>query len=92
MGIEEEDGDREHLDSMHLQELGDEREIGVLPAHTFVRDGERELQACGERYLTETEIQRLLTAGLIPVASQRDRNTVVVIRFQSASDPPAPMA
>ena len=31
-------------------ELGDEREIGDLPAYTFVRDGERELQACGERY------------------------------------------
>ena len=73
-------------------ELGDEREIGDLPAYTFVRDGERELQACGERYLTETEIQRLLTAGLIPVASRRDRNAVVVIRFQSASDPPAPLA
>jgi hypothetical protein len=41
---------------MHLQELGDEREIGVLPAYTFARDSERELQACGERYLTETEI------------------------------------
>ena len=73
-------------------ELGDEREIGDLPAYTFVRDGERELQACGERYLTESEIQRLLTAGLIPVASRRDRNAVVVIRFQSASDPPAPLA
>ena len=72
-------------------ELGDEREIGDLPAYTFVRDGERELQACGERYLTETEIQRLLMAGLIPVASRRDRNAVVVIRFQSASDPPAPL-
>ena len=72
-------------------ELGDEREIGDLPAYTFVRDGERELQACGERYLTETEIQRLLTAGLIPVASRRDRNAVVVIRFQSASDPPGPL-
>ena len=73
-------------------ELGDEREIADLPAYTFVRDGEPELQACGERYLTETEIQRLLTAGLIPIASRRDRNAVVVIRFQSVSDPPAPLA
>ncbi len=35
-------------------ELGDEREIGDLPAYTFVRDGEREMQACAERYLTES--------------------------------------
>ena len=73
-------------------ELGDEREIADLPAYTSVRDGEHELQACGERYLTETEIRRLLTAGLIPIASRRDRNVVVVIRFQSVSDPPAPLA
>jgi type VI secretion system protein ImpC len=73
-------------------ELGDEREIGDLPAYTFMRDGEREMQACGERYLTESELQGLLTAGLIPVASRRDRNAVVVIRFQSVSDPPAPLA
>jgi type VI secretion system protein ImpC len=73
-------------------ELGDEREIGDLPAYTFERDGERELQACAERYLTETELQRLLTIGLIPIASRRDRNSVVVIRFQSISDPPQPLA
>ena len=73
-------------------EPGDEREIGDLPAFTVVRDGARELQACGERYLTETEIQKLLSAGLIPIASRRDRNAVVVVRFQSVSDPPAPLA
>jgi type VI secretion system protein ImpC len=73
-------------------EPGDEREVGDLPAYTFVRDGEREMQACAERYLTESEVQGLLTAGLIPVASRRDRNAVVAIRFQSVSDPPAPLA
>jgi type VI secretion system protein ImpC len=73
-------------------EPGDEREIGDLPAYTFVRDGEREMQACAERFLTEREINRLLTAGLIPLASRRDLNAVVAIRFQSVADPPAPLA
>jgi predicted component of type VI protein secretion system len=73
-------------------EPGDEREIGDLPAWTFARDGEQEMQACAERFLTESEIERLLTAGLIPVASRRDLNAVVAIRFQSVSDPPAPLA
>jgi type VI secretion system protein ImpC len=72
-------------------ELGDEREIGDLPAYTCVRDDEREMQACGERYLTESQIQTMLTAGLMPIASRRDRNAVVLIRFQSVSDPPAPL-
>jgi type VI secretion system protein ImpC len=73
-------------------EPGDEREIGDLPAYTFVRDGEREMQACGERFLTESQIETLLKAGLVPIASRRDRNAVVAIRFQSVSDPPAPLA
>ena len=73
-------------------EPGDEREIGDLPAYTFVRDGERELQPCGERALTESQIASLLKAGLVPIASRRDRNAVVAIRFQSVSEPPAPLA
>jgi len=71
---------------------GDEREIDDLPAYTFVRDGEREMQACGERFLTESQIETLLKAGLVPIASRRDRNAVVAIRVQSVSDPPAPLA
>ena len=73
-------------------EPGDEREIGDFPAYTFVRDGEREMRACGERALTESQIATLLKAGLVPIASRRDRNAVVVIRFQSVSDPSAPLA
>ena len=73
-------------------EPGDEREIDDLPAYTFVRDGASEMQACAEHFLTESQAQALLKAGLIPIASRRDRNAVVVIRFQSISDPPAPLA
>jgi type VI secretion system protein ImpC len=73
-------------------EPGDEREIGDLPAYTFVRDGERQMQACAERYLTESQIETLLRAGLVPIASRRDRNAVVAVRFQSVSNPPAPLA
>jgi type VI secretion system protein ImpC len=73
-------------------EPGDEREIGDLPAYTFVRDGEREMQACAERFLTESQIDMLLKAGLLPIASRRNRNAVVAVRFQSVSDPPAPLA
>ena len=73
-------------------EPGDVRELGDMPAYTFVRDGERVLQACAERFLTERELQTLLDAGLIPLASRRDRNAIVAIRFQSISHPPAPLA
>jgi predicted component of type VI protein secretion system len=73
-------------------EPGDEREIGDLPAYTFTRDGERHMQPCAERELTESQIDSMIKGGLIPIASRRDRNAVVAIRFQSIADPPAPLA
>jgi type VI secretion system protein ImpC len=73
-------------------DLGDGGEIGDLPAYTFRRDGELELQPCGERFLTEGDIRALLNAGLVPIVSRRDRSAVVAIRVQSISDPPAPLA
>ncbi len=73
-------------------EPGDEREIGDLPAVTLERDGERVMQACAESYLSESQLNGLVGAGLIPFASRRDRNAVVAIRIQSIADPPAPLA
>ena len=73
-------------------EPGDEREIGGLPAYTYLRDGEHTMQPCTEQALTEREIDAFLRAGLMPIAWRRDRDSVVVVRFQSVSDPPAPLA
>ena len=73
-------------------EPGDEREIDDLPAYTFLRNGEPEMQACAERYLAEGQIDTLLKGGLIPLVSRRDRNAIVAVRFQSVADPPAPLA
>jgi type VI secretion system protein ImpC len=73
-------------------EPGDEREIGDLPAYTFTRDGQRELQPCAEQVLSERKIDRMIKAGLMPIVSHRDRNAVTAIRFQSIADPPASLA
>ena len=72
-------------------EPGDEREIGDLPAYTFIQDGERELQACSEQYLGEAAGELLLAAGLMPVLSHRHRNAVTVPRFQSVAQPSQPL-
>ena len=73
-------------------EPGDEREIGDLPACSFERDGEMELQACAEDYLGEQAGQALLAAGLMPLMSHRHRNAVTVLRFQSIAEPARPLA
>ena len=75
-------------------EPGDEREIDDLPANSFVKDGERELQACAEHYQGEAAGELLLAAGLMPVMSHRHRhrNAVTVLRFQSVAASPQPLA
>jgi len=73
-------------------EPGDEREIGDLPAYTFLQDGEKELQACAEHFLGETAGQLLLQAGLMPLMSHRHRNAVTVLRMQSVAEPAAALA
>jgi predicted component of type VI protein secretion system len=72
-------------------EPGDEREIGDLPAYTYLQDGERVLQACAEHYLGEQGGQSLLDTGLMPVISHHHRNAVTVMRFQSVAEPPGPL-
>ena len=68
-------------------EPGDERQIGDLPAYTYLMiDGERELQACAEHYLGEQGGNALLAAGLMPVMSHRHANAVTVMRFQSVAE------
>ena len=73
-------------------EPGDEREIGDLPAYTYVKDGERELQACAEQYLGEAAGDLLMAAGLMPVMSHRHRNAVTVLRFQGVAEPVSRLA
>ena len=73
-------------------EPGDEREIGDLPTYTFARDGERELQPCAEQILTESQIDKMIKAGLMPIAAHRNRNAVTAVRFQSIADPPAALS
>lgn len=73
-------------------EPGDEREIGDLPAYSFERDGEMELQACAEDDLGEQAVQALLDAGLMPLMSHRRRNALTMPRFQSIANPPQPLA
>jgi type VI secretion system protein ImpC len=73
-------------------ELGDERELEDLPAYSYVAEGEMQMQPVGERLLSERGIEQLLNAGVVPIASRRDRNAAVAIRFQSIADPAAPLA
>jgi type VI secretion system protein ImpC len=74
--------------AMLVGRQGDDLQISDLPAYTYTTsDGERELQACAERYLGEQAGQALLASGLMPLMSHRHRNAVTAMRLQSVADP-----
>lgn len=66
---------------------GNSQQIDGLPAYTFERDGESVLQPCAERLLSEHERDTMIGAGLMPLASHRDRNAVTLPRLQSIATP-----
>jgi type VI secretion system protein ImpC len=73
-------------------EPGDEQDLGDLPAHVFDQDGERHLQPCAEVLLSERAGEAILSRGLMPLLSYKNRNAVRVMRFQSVAEPSRPLS
>lgn len=71
---------------------GLEREIGDLPLHVFHADGAARTQPCAEILMSEKSLEELLDSGLMPLASERNRDIIRLVRFQSIADPPAPLS
>jgi len=67
-------------------------ELDGLPLHVFERDGDRELQPCGEAWLTERSAKALAANGLTPLLSVRDRDAVLLAGLRSVADPSGPLA
>jgi type VI secretion system protein ImpC len=69
-------------------------EIATLPLHTYrSADGDVESTPCAEVWLSERVAEKWVDAGLIPVASMKNRDSVRVLRFQSVNqaNPRLPM-
>jgi len=69
-----------------------ERRIDNLPMHVYQEDGEPVAKPCAEVLLTEREALKLLDAGFMPLASLKHEPAAMIVRFQSISDPPTPLA
>jgi type VI secretion system protein ImpC len=63
--------------------IGEHLELGDLPAHVVDRDGERQLQACAEYYLSASLAEAIQDRGVIPVLSYRNRNAVRIAGLAS---------
>ncbi|MEO7649608.1 MAG: type VI secretion system contractile sheath large subunit, partial [Bryobacteraceae bacterium] len=71
---------------------GVHRQIDDLPVHIYREDGESIMKPCGEMLLSEREAEYLLDQGIMPLASFKDRGSVLIYRFQSIADPAAPLS
>jgi type VI secretion system protein ImpC len=67
---------------------GAHQDLDGLPLH--VAGGQA--KPCAETLMSERMAARLLEAGLMPLASMKDRDAVRLVRFQSVADPPAGLA
>ncbi|MGB7588645.1 MAG: type VI secretion system contractile sheath large subunit, partial [Solirubrobacterales bacterium] len=67
-------------------------DLDGLPLYVRHDRGEAVATPCGETLLTETAVERLLEAGVMPLVCRRDGDTVRLMRFQSVADPLAPLA
>jgi type VI secretion system protein ImpC len=71
---------------------GMQRRIDGLPLHVFREAGESVTKPCAEVLLTEHEAEELLESGLMPLASIKGQDAILVVQFCSLADPPAPLA
>jgi type VI secretion system protein ImpC len=68
-------------------EPGEHLDVHDLPAFVYEEGGERKLKPCAEVALTERAGTGILSRGLMPLLSYRDRNAARLMRFQSLADP-----
>jgi type VI secretion system protein ImpC len=67
-------------------------QIAGLPLHIYKVDGESVAKPCAEVLLTEHDAELLLDSGLIPLASMKNQDSVLVLRIQSIAHPLVPLA
>jgi type VI secretion system protein ImpC len=71
---------------------GSIRRVEGLPLHLYREDGEEHLKPCAEVLLRESDAEFLMDNGCMPLASLKDEDAVLLVRFQSIADPPAGLA
>jgi type VI secretion system protein ImpC len=71
---------------------GAQREIGGLPLHLVKRGGEIRVTQCAEAPMSERAAERIAAAGLMPLASVRDRDAAILVRIGSIAASRAPLA
>ena len=64
-------------------------EIDSLPLHIYKTEGTSRAKPCAEALFTEEAVEAIVERGFMPLVSQKERDTIRLVRFQSFADPPA---
>jgi type VI secretion system protein ImpC len=68
------------------------RHIEGLPQHIYRAGGESIAKPCAEVLLTDEDADFILANGLMPLASMKDRDSILLVRLQSIADPPVSLS
>jgi len=68
---------------------GQHRKIEGLPLHVYKSGGESINKPCAEMLLSEKDAEFIMESGYMPLASLKDQDAVLLVRFQSIADPVA---
>jgi type VI secretion system protein ImpC len=68
---------------------GIRRRVEGLPVHSYREGTENVAKPCAEVILAETDIDFLMERGFMPLASVKNEDAAVLVRFHSVADPPA---
>jgi type VI secretion system protein ImpC len=68
------------------------RQVTGLPLHTYEQDGDTVAKPCAEVLLTEHEAEFIMDQGFMPLATMKDSDSALLVRFQSVSQPPSALA
>ena len=67
-------------------------EVDGLPVHTYRRGSESVMTPPAEIWLTDRAAERIADEGVMPLASSKNGDSALLMRFQSVADPAAPLA
>jgi type VI secretion system protein ImpC len=71
---------------------GSRRELTGLPYVLLRTNGSVEAKPCAEVLLTERSSNRMLECGIMPLASLKDQDAALLVRFQSIAKPTTALA
>ena len=63
-----------------------------LPVHSYRVAGDPRLTPPAETLITDRIAEQILDQGVMPLASSRSSDSILLVRWQSIADPPSPLA